>query len=67
MAWDWDVYFNSGNRPGPEHRERPVRLRLIPPMNWDSYFNSGSTASSASQGRRVPSRLHVVPSRRPGT
>ncbi|MYS33568.1 hypothetical protein GT025_05370 [Streptomyces sp. SID4920] len=50
-AWDWDAYFNSGNRPGPEPRgrvatSRAPRLRLVREMNWDAYFNSGSQSAT---------------------
>jgi hypothetical protein len=67
MAWDWDVYFNSGARPGPERRDRVApsrapRLRLVREMNWDAYFNSGSATSPspASQGRNLPARIRAV-------
>ncbi|MFI5864684.1 hypothetical protein [Streptomyces sp. NPDC051546] len=66
-AWDWDVYFDSGNRPGPETREgitpsRPSRaphLRLVREMNWDAYFNTGRVPSAgpAPQARNRPSHI----------
>ncbi|MEU7028960.1 hypothetical protein AB0A60_19995 [Streptomyces sp. NPDC046275] len=62
-AWDWDAYFNSGNRPALEPRGRiaPSRaphLRLVREMNWEAYFNSGSVPgpSTVPQARDLPRR-----------
>ncbi|MFD5079590.1 hypothetical protein [Streptomyces sp. NPDC058371] len=65
MAWDWDAYFNSGNRPksAPRQRVAPPRapqLRLVRPMNWDAYFGSGSTPRLERQGRGGKARMHGV-------
>ncbi|MEU1076446.1 hypothetical protein ABZ404_27910 [Streptomyces sp. NPDC005878] len=67
VAWDWDAYFNSGNRPAPEPRggvvpSRAPRLRLVREMDWDAYFNSGSVPGPGPvpQARNLPHRSRPV-------
>lgn len=67
MAWDWDLYFNSGSRPSPEHRghapaPRARHLRLVQEMDWDGYFgpNDAPGQSPAVQGRGTRPRIRAV-------